>query len=128
MNTGEFSVTTSSAAGAAGAGVPATVVEMAAGAAVRLDTENTNAPPGAPVVVLRTRTVAEIAVLVRMQLIRAAGNTLAAGTVSTEPARLPKLAGLPVKAALASEQVAPVAVKLALAASVTCTCVLTALT
>lgn len=57
------------------------------------------------------------------QLICAAGSTLAGGTVSTLPAKLPKLAGLSVKPAFASVQVADVGVKLALAASVTCTCV-----
>ena len=68
-------------------------------------------------------TVAGLAVLVMMQLICAAGSTLAAGTVSMPPARLPKVAGLVVKLALASVQIADVAVKLALAASVICTCV-----
>lgn len=63
-----------------------------------------------------------------VQLICAAGKTLAAGTVNTLPARLPKLAGLPVKLEFTSVQLADVAVKLAFAASVICTCVFAALT
>ena len=39
------------AVGAAGAGVPATDVVIAAGAAARFATEKLNAPPGAPVVI-----------------------------------------------------------------------------
>ena len=61
-------------------------------------------------------------------MICAAGSTLAAGTVSTLPARLPKLAGLLVNPEFASVQVADVALKLALAASVICTCVFAAVT
>ena len=98
--------------------MPATVVLIAAGAAAKLDTEKLKGPPATLDVVLRMATVAGRAVLVMVQLICAAGNTLAAGTVSTLPAKLPKLAGLPVKAALASLHVAEVAVKLAFAASV----------
>ena len=106
----ELSVLTLIAVGAAGAGVPATVVLMAAGADARFATAKLNGPPGAPVVVLRMATVAGIAVLVMTQLICAAGKTLAAGTVSTLPVRLPKLAGLPVKLALASVHDAEVCV------------------
>lgn len=123
-----LSAVTAKAVGDAGAGVPAVVVVIAAGAAPRFATEKLKGPPGAPVVVLRTATVAAIAVLVITQLIWAAGNTLAAGTVSTPPARLPKLAGFPVKAALASLHVADVGLKLVLAASVICMAVLVAVT
>ena len=126
--TTEFKVVTLIAVGEAGAGVPAVIVVMLAGAEARFATAKVKGPPGAPVVVFRTATVAGIAVLVMMQLICAAGSTLAAGTVSTLPARLPKLAGLPVKPELASLQVAEVAVKLALAPSVICTCVLVVVT
>ena len=73
-------------------------------------------------------TVAGTAVLVIVQLIWALGKTLAAGTVNTPAARLPKLAGLPVKPEFASVQVADVAVKLELAASVICTWLFAALT
>ena len=66
--------------------------------------------------------------MVMMQLICAAGKTLVAGTVNTLPARLPKLAGFPVKPELASLQIAEAAVKLALAASVICTWVFVAVT
>ncbi len=114
----ELSAVTAKAVGEAGAGVPTTVVVMAAGAALRFATEKLNGPPAAPVVVLRTATVAGIDVLVIKQLMSAAGKTLAAGTVRTLPARLPKLAGFPVNAALASLHVADVALKLAFAASV----------
>lgn len=115
----ELSVVTAKAVGDAGAGVPTAVVVMAAGAAPRFATAKLNGPPAAPVVVLRTATVAGIAVLVITQLICAAGKTLAAGTLRTLAARLPKLAGFPVKAALASLHVADVGLKLVLAASVT---------
>jgi hypothetical protein len=118
-----FSVETLIAEGAAGVGVDAAVVVMAAGTEARLATENVKGPPGPPVVDFCSFTVAGQAVLVRVQLICAAGMTLAAGTVSTLPAKLPKLAGLPVKLALASVQVAAVVLKLALAASVIWICV-----
>ncbi len=49
--------------------------------------------------------------LVNVQEICAAGSTLAAGIVSSKPVKFPKLAGLPVTAALASVQVAPVKLK-----------------
>ena len=73
-------------------------------------------------------TVAGLAVLVMMQLICAAGSTFTAGTVNTLPTSPPKLAGLPVKLALASVQVADVALKLLLLPSVICTCVFVVVT
>ena len=118
----ELSVLTAVAVGAAGAGMPAVEVVMAAGADARLATEKLNAPPGAPVVIFCMATVAVLAVLVMMQLICAAGSTFTGGTVNTLPAKPPKLAGLPVKLALASEQVAEEALKLLLLPSVICTC------
>jgi hypothetical protein len=114
-----LSVETVSTVGAAGAGVPAVVVVMAAGAADKFATEKLNGPPATFVVVFRTETVAGFAVLVMVQVIWAAGKTLAAGTVSTAPARPPKLAGLPVKPEFASVHVADVAVKLDVTVSVT---------
>ena len=105
-------------AGVVGAAVPIVAVVIAAGAELRFDTAKLNGPPSPPVVIFCTATVAGLAVLVIVQLICAAGRTLAAGTVKTPAARLPKLGGLPVKLELASVQVAEVAVKLALAASV----------
>lgn len=114
-----FSVVTVSTVGAAGAGVPAVAVVMAAGAADKLATEKLNGPPATLVVVFRMATVAGTAVLVMMQVICAAGKTLAADTESTAPAKLPKLAGFPVKPEFASVQVADVAVKLAVTVSVT---------
>lgn len=88
------------------------VVVILAGAAERLATLNENVPPKPPVVVLRTLTVACTAVLVKVQVICAAGNMLAAAMVNTLPAREPKLAGFPVNGALASTQAAEVTVKL----------------
>lgn len=98
------------AVGATGVGVATDAVVMPAGAEAKLATEKVKGPPGPPVVVFCTFTVAGNAVLVMMQLICAAGRTLAAGTVRMLPARLPKFAGFPVKLALASEQEADVAV------------------
>ena len=66
--------------------------------------------------------------MVIVQLIRAAGKTLAAGTVRTFAAKLPKLEGLPVKLEFWSVHVAEVGLKLELTASVICTCVFTAVT
>ena len=123
-----FRLVTLMAAGDVGAGVPAVIVVILAGVEARFATAKVKGPPGAPVVVFCTFTVAGTAALVMVQLSCAAGKTLAAGTVSTLPARLPKLAGLRVKLELASLQVAEVAVKLALAPSVICTCVLVAVT
>ena len=114
-----FSVVTVSAVGAAGAGVPAVVVVIVAGAADKLATEKLNGPPATLVVVFRMETVAGFAVLVMVQVIWAAGKTLAAGTVSTALAKLPKLAGFPVKPELASVHMADVAVKLGVTVSVT---------
>ena len=96
---------------------------IGAGADARFETEKLNGPPSPPVVIFWTATLAGFAALVMVQLICAVGKTLAAGTVNTLPARLPKLAGFPVKPALASEHVADAALKLALAASVICNCV-----
>jgi hypothetical protein len=128
MRTTELRVVTLIAVGEDGAGDPATVVEIAEGMEARFETEKLNGPPAAPVVVFRSETVAGIAVLVIVQTMRAAGSTLAAGTVSTLPASVPKLAGLPVKLALVSLQTAAVVVKLAFAPSVICTSVLTVVT
>lgn len=124
----EFKVLTLAAAGVEGAAVPIVAVVIAVGAEARFETEKLNGPPSPPVVIFCTVTVAGVAVFMIVQLICAAGKTLAAGTVKILPARLPKLAGLPVKLAFASVQLADVAVKLALAASVICTCVLVAVT
>ena len=117
---------TLSAVGAGGAGVATAVVVMAVGADARFDTEKLKGPPLTFDVVLRTDTVAGFAVLVNVHVICAAGRTFAAGMVSTFPARPPKLAGFPVKLELASLHMADVASKLVLAASVICTCALTA--
>ena len=100
---------------------------IAAGTEVKLVALKVKGPPAAPVVVFWMATVAVPAVftvLVKMQLIWAAAKTLAAGMVSTLPASVPKLAGFPVMAELASVQVAEVAEKLAAGVSVIVTAVL----
>lgn len=124
----EFKALTLMAEGAAGAAEPIVDVVMAAGAEARFETAKLNGPPNPPVVIFWTATVAGFAALVMVQLICAAGKTFTAGTVSTLPTRLPKLAGLPVKLEFASEHVADAGLKLALAASVICTCVFAVVT
>lgn len=66
--------------------------------------------------------------LVRVQVICAAATMLAAGMVITLPAKVPKLAGFPVIAALASVQVTADAVKFVAGVSVMVTAVLKAVT
>ena len=88
----------------------AAVVVIEAGAAARLFTAKVKGPPKPPVVIFCTATVAAFAALVKVQVIFAAGRTLAAGMVRTRPANVPKLAGFPVMEALASAQVAVVIV------------------
>lgn len=72
--------------------------------------------------------VAVLTVLVRVQVICAAATMLAAGMVITLPAKVPKLAGFPVIAALASVQVTADAVKFVAGVSVMVTAVLKAVT
>ena len=102
-------------------------VVIAAGADAKLVALKVNAPPAAPVVVFWMATVAVpavLTVLVKVQLICAAANTLAAGMVSTLPASVPKLAGFPVMAELASVQLAADAEKFVAGVSVIVTAVL----
>lgn len=111
--------------------MPAVAVEIAAGAEARLVDVKVKGPPADPSVVFCTATVAAVAVLtelVMVQVILAAATTLIAGTVNTLPASVPKLAGLPVMAALASVQLAAVAVKFVAGVSVIVTAVLNAVT
>lgn len=99
--------------------MPTVAVVIGAGLVARLVTAKLNGPPRPPVVVFCTATVAGLAALVKVQLIWAAGNTLAAEMVSTLPASVPKIVALlPDTAPLISLQVALVGVKLPLAASV----------
>ena len=84
----------------------AAVVEIEAGAEAKLLTAKVKGPPKPPVVIFCTATLAGFAALVKVQVILAAGNTLAAGMVRTCPANVPKLAGFPVIALFASAQVA----------------------
>lgn len=72
--------------------------------------------------------LAVLTALVRVQLICAAASTFAAGMVITLPASVPKLAGLPVMAALASLQVNAIAEKFVAGVSVIVTAVLKAVT
>jgi hypothetical protein len=111
--------------------VPVEDVVILAGAEARFVAVKLNGPPAEPKVVFCTATVAAVAVFtefVMVQLIFAAATTLAAGMVSTLPTRAPKLAGLPVIAALVSVQVAAVAVKFVAGVSVIVTAVLKAVT
>ena len=104
---------------------------MAAGVEERLVDVNVKGPPAEPNVVFCNATVAATAafsVLVIVQVICAAATTLAAGMVIILPANVPKLAGLPVIAALASAQVADEAEKFAAGVSVIVTAVLKAVT
>ena len=92
-----------------------------------LVTPNENGPPAAPVVDFSTAIVATFAVftvLVNVQASCAAATTLAGGIVNTLPTNVPKLAGFPVTAELASVQLAADAVKFAAGVSVIVTAVL----
>ena len=113
----------------AGAGVPAVMVVMAAGVDARFVEVNVNGPPAEPSVIFWTAIVAATAVLtvlVSVQEICAAATTFAAGMVITLPASVPKLAGLPVTAALASVQITALAVKFVAGVSVIVTAVFNA--
>ena len=100
---------------------------IAAGVDFKLVDVKVKGPPAAPSVIFCTATVAAVAVLnvlVKVQLICAAAKILAAGMVSTLPAKVPNVPTLPVTAELASVQVAVEAVKLVAGVSVTVTAVL----
>ena len=100
---------------------------IAAGVEVKLVALKVNGPPAAPVVVFWMATVAVpavLTVLVNVQVIWAAAKTLAAGMVSTLPAKVPKVPTLPVIAELASVQLAAEAEKFAAGVSVIVTAVL----
>lgn len=105
-------------------------VVIAAGLDARFVDVKVNGPPAAPKVIFCTATVAAFGLmaLVMVQFIFAAATTLARGMVRIFPAREPKLAGLPVIAALASVHVAAVALKLVAGVSVMVTAVLKAVT
>ena len=101
--------------------VPTPVVVLAAGAPVPVAfKENWSAAlrrPDAAKAACRLM-VGALPALVKVQVICAAGNTLAAFTVMAEPATAPKLPTLPVTAELASVQAAVVKVKVELTVSV----------
>lgn len=79
---------------------------------------NVNGPPKAPDVIFCNDSVAGLGVLVKVHIIFEKSFKLMAGTVMMFPARVPKLAGLPVVPELVSVQVPLDKVKLVLAASV----------
>lgn len=98
-------VATGIAAGATGAAVPATVVEMAVGVLVRLVWVNEKGPPKAPTVTLLTATVG-ILVLEKVQVKSACDFTAEPGMVSVDPASVPITPLLPVIVLFASIQLA----------------------
>ena len=113
-----------------GDGVPAEEVVIAGGVVAKFVDVKVKGPPAEPVVVFCTATVAAATFteLVKVQVIWAAATTLAAGMVSTLLASVPKLAGFPVTAALASVQLAALAVKFVAGVSVMVTAVFKAVT
>lgn len=117
IRTAVFEVVTVMAVGAAGVAVATAAVVMAGGTADRLVAVKLNVPAAKPVVIFWMATVGIIAALVKVQVIWAAGKTLAAGMVSKRPLSVPKLAGFPVTPELASVQVAVVKVNDGLAPS-----------
>ncbi len=117
--------------GVVGVGEFAANVVIDAGVDRRLVEVNVNAPPAEPNVVLRTATVAVLAVVtafVSTQVMFAPARILAAGIVIVLVASVPKLAGFPVMAELASVQLTDDAVKPAAGVSVIVTAVLKAVT
>ncbi len=97
--------------GAAGVAAPIAVVVILAGALAKFVAVNVNGPPNDAWVIFWSAKVVGLGLLVKVQVIWAAGKTFAAGMASNCPVRVPKLAGLPVTAAFASVQLAPLNVK-----------------
>jgi hypothetical protein len=114
--------------GLAGAAVLAAVVVMLPMADAKFVAVKVNGPPNAPVVIFCSDNVGGFGAFVKVQTILAKGFRLTVGTVITEPARLPKLAGLPEVAALVSVHVPLDRLKLLFAASVNVTAVLISVT
>ena len=109
------------AVGEAGVGVLAATVVMLAGVEAKFVTVNVNGPPNEPAVVFCKANVGGFGTLSNVQMILANGFKFTAGTVMMLPARLPKLAGLPVVPEFVSVQLPLDNVKLVLAASVSVT-------
>ncbi len=105
-------------AGAAGVAVPAASVEILGGLEAKLLAVKVKGPPKDPEVIFCRLNIAGLGALVKVQTILAKGLRLATGTVIVLPAKVPKLAGLPVVPELVSVHAAVVKVKLLLAASV----------
>ena len=114
-------VVTCIAVGTAGVAVLAATVLMLPGVDAKFVDVNVNGPPKEPDVVFCSANVGFFGALVKVQTIFANGFRLAAGTVMTLPASVPKLAGLPVVPEFVSVQLPLDSVKLLLAASVSVT-------
>ena len=107
--------------GAAGVAVPTATVVMFAGLEAKLTDVKVNGPPKEPEVIFCKVTVAGLGAFMKVQTIFARSFKLIAGTVMTFPAKVPKLAGLPVVPEFVSVQVPVDKVKLVFAASVNVT-------
>ena len=106
------------AVGAAGVAVAAAAVVMFAGFDAKFVAVKVNGPPNDPIVIFCKASVAGLGALVKVQTIFEKSFKLTAGIVMTLPAKVPKLAGLPVVPELVSVQVPLDKLKLVLAASV----------
>jgi hypothetical protein len=111
-----------------GSAVDGDIVEIDGGVERRFVEVKVNAPPAAPKVIFCTATVGAFTLLVSVHVICAAARMLAAGMVTTFPASVPNVAGLPVTVAFASVQLTDEATKPAAGVSVIVTAVFNALT
>lgn len=109
------------AVGAAGVAVLGATVVILPGVDAKFVDVNVNGPPKEPDVVFCNANVGFFGALVNVQIIFANGFRLAASTVMTLPASVPKLAGLPVVPEFVSVQLPLDKLKLVLAASVSVT-------
>lgn len=98
--------------------VAAATVVMLAGFEARLVAVNVNGPPKEPDVIFCKARVAGLGELVKVHTIFEKSFKFIAGTVIMLPAKVPKLAGLPVVPEFVSVHVPVASVKLTLAASV----------
>ena len=99
-------------------GVAAATVVMFAGFDAKFVAVNVNGPPKEPVVIFCKASVAGLGAFVKVHTIFEKSFKLRAGTLMVLPAKVPKLAGLPVVPEFVSVQAPLDSVKLALAASV----------
>ena len=96
----------------------AAAVVIFVGLDARLIAVNVNGPPNEPVVIFCKANVAGLGALVKVHTIFEKSFRFTAGTVMVLPAKIPKLAGLPVVPELVSVQVPLDKIKFTLAASV----------